>query len=56
MVNISKASKEVEVKETVKLTVTFEYELVNGDFQNTVDEAHYNKYIEYVATDVAEEE
>jgi len=37
-----------EVKETVKLTVSFEYELVNGSFQSTEDEAHYNKYVEYV--------
>ena len=51
MAKISGAKKEVEVKETVKLTVTFEYELVNGEFQNSEDEAHYNKYNEYVASE-----
>lgn len=51
MAKITNASKEVEVKETVKVTVTFEYELVNGQFQTEEDEAHYNKYVEYVSSE-----
>lgn len=51
MAKITNASKEVEIKETVKLSVTFEYELVNGGFQSEEDEAHYNKYVEYVSSE-----
>ena len=51
MAKITGASKEIEVKETVKITVTFEYELLNSQFQSEEDEAHYNKYIEYVSSE-----
>lgn len=48
MAEIINATKKVVKKETVTLTVSFEYELVDGQFQSAEDEAHHNKYVAYV--------
>lgn len=50
MAEIVKAQTESKVRsiETVTLTVTFQYEKINGAFQTPEDEAHYNKYAEYL--------
>lgn len=55
MAKIISANEQSQVKKTVKLTVVFEYELIDGQFQNADDEAHYNKYAEYLAPVETEE-
>jgi hypothetical protein len=49
MADITKVVKDVQIKETIRLTVSFEYEIVNGEFETPEDKAHYEKYAQYIS-------
>lgn len=51
MANVGKVEKsEKDVTKTIVLKVPFEYKIINGEFETPDDEAHYNKYAEYLKT------
>ena len=52
MANVGNVKKtEKDVTKTIVLEVPFEYKIINGEFETPEDEAHYNKYAQYLSAE-----